>query len=613
MFKDDIHFLENKTLVVEVFTKTGLLVGDGELIFSKNSPPYVDFGMRANVGKYSKNTYFQCKAANRTYTLIDCEVVNNSILPKLIVKGDKKNNRFKKISILLQGVSEWMDSDGRFEISNKEIIRKLEQKVFDVDVLCSDGQVFTISSEHWCQTKSHKANNHLLEIYTPITIEIKNGFWSASELIEMTLDIRTVFSLLLGFPIGIEYVLDRTASNNGRSVYFLNATTEKNPVLEAKECFVSSAYLFAQNRWEGVFNNFFGANKAIFKNVTSRVAGMLSYDGFWEYRILAYVSLVDKYVSLNAEANDISLSHRKFKQSKRRIKCLLENLKQEIEINDEEERGKYILIFDSIAKQVNGFKNSRFSSFYEKFKFTMGKMNKDIKEIINLTVDDFQHLKRLRDKIAHGDEPSIKNNGDITHETILSSKLVLLLHYWVYSNLGFTDNNCIIFLNNWLHPTTRQAYLNTQALDKVSGRYFYLKTNKTNFIKAQKQQFSCLVLDYVKRSDSYRINTKATAIVEDWHRSFDKTKKRSVEEELMSSVDTRVKKIAYVGVAYMQHECEVFKVNTGICILNCPDYIATDKRVFDRLRIFDVKSKQWLPSEFEKRVAAKHVDTISSE
>ena len=606
MFKDDIHFLENKTLIVEVFTKTGLLVGDGELCFSKNSTPYVDFGMRANIDKYSKNTFFQCIAANRTYTLIECEVINNSILPKLIVKGDKKNNRFKKISILLQGVSEWMDSDGRFKISNKEIIRKREQKIFDIDVLCSDGQALTISCEHWCQTKRHKANNHLLEIYTPITIEKKNGIWSASELIEKTHDIRSVFSLLLGFPIGIEYVLDRTTSNKGQSVYFPNATTEKSHVSVIKECFVSSAYLFAQNRWEGVFNNFFGANKAIFKNVTSRVAGMLSYNGFWEYRILAYVSLVDKYVSLNAEANDISLSHRKFKQSKRRIKCLLENLKQEIEINDEEERGKYILIFDSIAKQVNGFKNSRFSSFYEKFKFTMGKMNKDIKEIINLTDEDFQYLKRLRDKIAHGEEPSIKHDGDITYEAGLNSKLELLLYYWVYSNLGFTDNDFIVFLNNWLHPTIRQAYLNTQALDKVSGRYFYLTTNKTNFARAKKQQFSCLVLDYVKRSDSYRINTKATAIVEDWHRNLDKTKKRSVEEVLMSSVDTsRVKKIAYVGIAYMQHESEVFKINTGICVLNCPDYIATDKHVYDRLRIFDDENKQWLSSEFEKRVAAK--------
>ena len=152
MFKDYIHFLDDKTLDVKVFTKTGLLVGEGELRFSKKSSPSVFFGWRANIGKFSKNTFFRCEDAGRVYTLLNCEVVNNIILPKLIVRGDKGNNRFKKISVLLQGISEWMDSDGRFEITNQEIIRKREQKVFDVNVLDCDGRAFTISCEHWCET-----------------------------------------------------------------------------------------------------------------------------------------------------------------------------------------------------------------------------------------------------------------------------------------------------------------------------------------------------------------------------------------------------------------------------------------------------------------------------
>lgn len=559
MFKNYIHFIDNKTLDVEVFTKTGLLVGEGELCFSKEIVPSVSFGLRANISKFSKNTFFRCEATVGTYTLFNCEVVDNTILPKLIVKGGRdKNNRFKKISVLLQGVSEWMDSDSQFKITNQEIIRKLEQKVFNVDVLDSDGRLFSISSEHWCETKRHEANSHLLKIYTMITCEVKTGYWSVLELIKKTHDVRTFFSLLLGFSVGVEYVLDRTHPNRTKSVYFLNATTEKNPVPRSIDCFVSSAYLFKQNKWADILKNFFNVNAVVFNDVWSRVAGLLSYDGFWEYRIFAYVSLVDKYVSLRSKTSDKELPGKKFK-------------------------------------------NSRFLSFAEKFEHTMSKMNAAIREIIDLSDKDFNHLKKLRNAIAHGDSPSTKNDGDITYEVILNSKLALLLLYWVYSDLGFCDKDFIVFLSNWFYPTTRQASLNTQTLDKALGRHFYLNTNKTNFAEAKKQQFGCLVLDYIKRSDSYRVNKKATARLEGWHRNFDKSRKRSVEEELMSIVDTsRVKNIAYVVLAYMQHEDEVFKINMGTCILNCPDFIAVDKHVFDRLRIFDDESKQWLPSEFEK-------------
>lgn len=598
MFKDDIHFLDDTALDVKVFTKSGLFVGEGELRFSNKSTPCVAFSLRVNVEKFVKNTLFFCEASGGTYTLINCDVVQNSIQPRLIVKGKKKDGRFKKISVLLQGVSEWMDSDGQFKISNQEIVRKREQKVFNVDVLCSDGRTLTISCEHWCEVQHQEANNHLVKECTVITCEIKSGYWSALDLIRITNDIRTVFSLLLGFPLGVEYVLDRTLPKRMQSVYFLNSTEENNPVSKVYKCFVSSTYLFSQNKWADLFNSFFGVNGHEYYNFWARVAGMLSYEGFWEHKILSYVSLVDRYVSLCTKSSEKRLPDKKFKKLKRKIKSSLSEYK--LEENDD----KYNSVFESLDQQIQQFKNSSFLSFSEKFEFTMGKLNQEIRDIIDLSSEDFQHLKRLRNSVAHGNEPSIKDddNYDITHEVILSSKLALLLFYWVYSDLGFSDKDFIVFLNNWMHPVTSQAYLNTQALDKALGQYLYLKTNKTNFIKAKNHQFGCLVLDYVKRSDSYRVNTITTAAAERWSRNTNKSKRRSIEEELMSIVDTSVvKKIAYVGIAYMQYEDNVFKSNMGICVLNSPDYLAKDKCIFDRLRVFDDESRQWLLSASEKR------------
>lgn len=603
MFERHIGFLDELACTVKVFTKSGMFVGEGKLVLSENSSPQVSFELSANIKKFSKNTYFRCETDNSIFTLLECEVLNNSIFPKLVINGEKLNTQFKKISVLLQGLSEWMDTTGQFEITEQEVIRKREQKTFSVDIL-EGSKSFSLSCEHWCETKHQSSNSHMVNMYTLLTYEVKKGGWSSSELISKVQDLCTIFSLLLGYPINVEYILDKSQRDKNYSLYYLNSTTANNYVSRSSDCFVSSDYLYKKDKWKDLLQRYFDENVAVYKSVWSRVANILAYDGFWEYRILAYVSLVDRYVSIFSKEYDEKIPHKKFKKSLNELKLVLEGLKEKADVQNQRE--KYLAVYDSMRTQFQSINNSKFASFSDKFDLKIEKTNDDIIQIINLLPSEFEHLKKLRNAIAHGGIPPIKNGDNITYEVTISSKLALLLRYWIFFDLGFSQEDYIVFLNNWMHRTTRQARLNYSALDEASGRWFYLNTNKTNFLKAKNHQFGCIVLDYIKKSDSYRININATKSTHDWYMSMDK-KYKSVEEMLMSIVDTnKVKNIAYVSNSYLKYRDEVFKINTGTCILNCPAYITSNEMVFDRLRVFDEYQECWLPSEFEKRVTQKY-------
>ncbi|KXO12451.1 hypothetical protein AKG98_3644 [Moritella sp. JT01] len=601
IFDQYVGFLDEFSVNVEVFTTSGTAVGSGNLSVKKNQAPQVNIDLNTDISKYAKQKVFICKSEKYQYQLLECEVFDNAIFPSVFIRGKEKRAKFKKVYLLLQGLSQWMDSNGSFELTDSEIIRKRDTRTFDAEVNLG-GKKISLSNEHWCDTKHVKDNNYQLNQYSLLRIESKNSSWSITELIAIISDIRTFFTLLLGHSIGVEYVLDTTTKNTKQSIYFVNATRDTSEDILPRKCFVPSSFLFKENKWQELLQGYFSSNNEKYKNIWARISGMLSYEGFWEYRILAYVSLVDRYVSIFAKNEEKSLSLGLFKKYRRVARTSLEKVKSECSLGAEDKE-KFNAVIDSMCIQVNqNIQNTSIPSFNKKFDLKVSRTNPNIIEVLGFKDDDFRHLKQLRNTVAHGDEPKIQNEGNITYEVTVTNKIVLLLRYWAFIDMGFTHSEFIGFLGNWMYPITQQAQINRVSLDIASGKYLFLKTNKTNFLKAKKHNFKCLILNYVKSSDTFRVNDKATEHVGAWLFNRDKTT-RSVEEELMAFVDTtKVKNVAYLGISYLKYKDELLNLSSGACILNCPEYISSHGQVKDRLRVFDDLNYTWLPSEFEKRI-----------
>jgi len=600
IFDKYVGFLDEFSVKVEVFTTSDTTVGSGTLSVKKNQAPQVDFD--TDISRYAKQKVFICKSKKYQYQLLECEIFDNTIFPNVFIKGEQRRVKFKRIYLLLQGLSQWMDSHGRFEFTNSEIIRKIDTRTFDAEVDLG-GKKISLSNEHWCDTKHVKDNNYQLNQYSLLRIESKNSSWSITELIAIISDIRTFFTLLLGHSIGVEYVLDATTKSTKQSIYFVNATRDTSEDILLRKCFVPSSFLFKENKWQELLQGYFSSNNEKYKNVWARISGMLSYEGFWEYRILAYVSLVDRYVSIFAKNEEKHLSLSQFKKYRRVARTSLEEVKLQCSLGDEDKE-KFNAVIDSMCIQVNeNIQNTSIPSFNKKFDLKVSRTNPNIIEVLGFKDDDFRHLKQLRNTVAHGDEPKIQNEGNITYEVTVTNKIVLLLRYWAFIDMGFTHSDFIGFLGNWMDPITQQAQINRVSLDIASGKYLFLKTNKTNFFKAKRYNSKCLILDYVKSSDTFRVNDKATEHVGARLFNRDKTT-RSVEEELIAFVDTiKVKNFAYLNISYLKYKDESLNLFSGAFILNCPEYIFSHGQVKDRLRVFDEFKNTWLPSLLESTVA----------
>ena len=602
IFERYIGFLDEFSVDVEVFTSSGNLIGEATFTVGKNTVPRIEFEIFIDLSKYSKNKTFICKSNKYTYQIMDCDVLENTIFPRFMIRGKRKRSKIKKVHLLFQGISQWMSKNGKFEFTDSEIIKTRDTKGFKAKIDLEERK-FSLYSERWCDTKYIGENSHQINEYTILTIEAKNFSWFYSDLISIISDIRTFFTLILGHSIGLEYVLDATDKDMTQSIYFLNATRVEGKDILPRECFVQSDQILSNDKWQEILQGYFSYENAKYRKVWSRIAGMLSYEGFWEYRILAYVSLIDRYVSIYSEKEEKYLPNKQFRKYRRVAREALKTSSEEVRIKDEKERNIFDSVISSMCQQINqNIQNSSISSFNDKFDLKINNTDSTIIGILNFNSSDFNHLKRIRNCVAHGDEPIIRSDSDITYEDTITNKLSLLLRYWTFIDIGFSSSDFIDYLGNWMYSITQQARINKESLDIASGCYQFLEVNKTNFNKAKKHKNSCLVFDYVKTSNTLRVNTSATNHLKRW--SLERNKKnRSVEEELMEQVDTTtVNNIAYLNFLYLKYQNELLNVSGGACILNCPESISSSKQVKDRLRVFDTSTNEWLPSEFEKRI-----------
>ena len=602
IFERYIGFLDEFSVDVEVFTSSGNVIGEGVFTVGKNTVPRLEFDFFIDLLKYSENKSFICKTDKYTYHLMDCDVLENAIFPRFMIRGKRKRSKFKKVHLLFQGISQWMSTNGKFELTDSKIIKTRDTKEFKVEIDLEERK-FSLCSERWCETKYIGENSHQINEYTILTIEAKNFSWFYSDLISIISDIRTFFTLMLGHSIGLEYVLDATDKDMTQSIYFLNATRVEDKDISPRNCFVQSNQMLSNDKWQEILQGYFSYENAKYRKVWSRIAGMLSYEGFWEYRILAYVSLIDRYVSIYAEREEKSLSNNQFRKYRRVAREALKTISLEVKIEDDKERNIFDSVISSMCQQINqNIQNSSIPSFNDKFDLKIKNTDSTIIGILDFNDGDFNHLKKIRNCVAHGDEPIIKSDSDITYEDMITNKLSLLLRYWTFMDIGFSSSDFIDYLTNWMYSITQQARINKESLDIASGRYNFIEVNKTNFNKAKKHKQYCLVFDYVKRSNTLRVNTSATNHLKRWDLERNKTN-RSVEEELMERVDTTtVNNIAYLNCLYLKYQNEFLHVSMGACILNCPESISSSQQVKDRLRVFDTSTNGWLPSEFEKRI-----------
>jgi hypothetical protein len=552
-----------------------ILVGDtielrGELRINPGKLPAVFFD-RMNysnsdmIAIKESNALINCHGSKHHYSLLNCAVYDGSIYPKYILSDYSQEYKITGFHIYLSGFNDWIDPLKGFDIDDDCIKKDISIPKFNLDVQIDGKRKVTFSNEYNCDIKQNKSNDRQTVVDEYITIkEFWNDFeLSIDEIRDLILKTQRLFCLLTGFNLNIEYTWV-ICSNNDQGLtwvpfYFVHSFNERMQLSSWHDAMLSSRYLFNSNKWSTIFTRYFRSTN-IFSDLWVRLVAMTGYEGFWEYEILGYVSILNRYVEMQCKNKCNKLDDIEYNNLK---KCILNSVDQYAVDNKLVGNG----VIESIKNDVQTIPNSDIVTFNDQFKSVISSLDSRISEILRFSEADFKRLKKIRDAVAHG--KGIENtSGDYTVESKLKDKLFLLLMHFAYLDLGLTVEDQIDCLYHTWHPAKRNADINEKKLDLESGYVKEIEIEAHNF--PERDTKSLYVLEFDSSRNKYAANIEKTEIVNAGHNNPLFTGLNDMKEwvKLLYPQDS-ILRVEWINNAYIKSVLDKTSQKTySICVVH---------------------------------------------
>jgi len=212
---------------------------------------------------------------------------------------------------------------------------------------------------------------------------------------------------------------------------------------------------------------------------------MRRYEGFWEFKLLGYVSLLNRYVIQRSSALKSCPKSPKSKKLSRlagRLQKLSSNLKAA-------EIRQIVEIASETFSQRNG------PSFEDHYVYAMDATDAGVRAVIDLTDESFELIKDVRDRVAHGDSTGLRRD-DHTKISIMVGKICLLLTYWALLDIGLPTDEFLGALNTTASRLRFEAMPNQRNLDRVTkaAEFFSVSGEKYKALLTQRRHaFTCFI------------------------------------------------------------------------------------------------------------------------
>ncbi|WP_211442449.1 ApeA N-terminal domain 1-containing protein [Collimonas humicola] len=287
-----------------------------------------------------------------------------------------------------------------------------------------------------------------------------------------TIDLLALLSILLGTPVSLMSVVVKSAKDHAGYAFFPFYEREADTGARKKsgiDYFIKKS-IFEDN-WQTIVQNFYASK--LRDPLWLRLSGMKRYNDFWEYKVLGYVTLWEAYVSSQTQ----SLGKKHIPTPQKAVKFFHKKIDQsDLSLTHEQAQGVKNLA-DSVFQ-------TREYTLQEKTEIVISQADPDVIKIIDLSVEAFVRLRKLRDEIAHGDVITIPHD----EYPLLSSrveKLTLLLTYFAFAELGLKRDEFLACLHRAWNRMVRGASLNEAHLDKVMGTAEFITLSSENFLALQ--------------------------------------------------------------------------------------------------------------------------------
>lgn len=465
-------FAEEHTRTVELRHDELGNLGDGKLTFGGGQQVCAELSMHNSLphseAEYPLGVVRATDDKGKHYTLCGCVAYDFTIYADYLISGEVSELQFDRVDIRYSDISEWFLQWRRINgtIGEQLTWERLPQ---DIDASFQHGQRrFNLKTEY-VSSLNKKGEDHILHEHIDFCLQPEDGCLSLDEVDEKARELACLLSILVSSPISLLDLHVRTSSKRFHRLYFPTFAPTKRTSSDARflrDCFLQKHFLDGQ--WETILQNFFGSPHR--KIRWTRVAGMQRYDGFWEYKAFGYVSLLDSYVSHQTARSKGPLTA----PSAKKMRALETELKRP-------SLGLEQTTTDSVIAIVRKVFASRSEqNFSQKYESEITSSDADIVRIINISDDDFQFIKRIRDSIAHGSDIGATDR-DYTRISVIVSRIELLLTYWAFADFGLSKETFLKALNN---PFSR-----LRQSSKIDAKHLAWVTKTAEFFQVSPEAF----------------------------------------------------------------------------------------------------------------------------
>jgi hypothetical protein len=406
------------------------------------------------------------------FTLCACRIHGFSIIATFLVHGSITESRFLQIDVRYSDISEWFL---RWELIDGTVGEQLtwtrRSEHFSAAVT-ENTRRFTLSSK---SVGSHNRVGEDLIVHEHVEFSFASatGGFSLEEVREKVTGLCALLSLLVAYPVSIVSIDIHTKDGHAHPVYFgtFKHVQRDNTRDFAIQCLLQKLRL--DGKWSLVLNSYYQDRAR--RDLWLRLAGMQRYEGFWDFKLLGYVSLLDRYVAQRAQTHPVGSSPPT--QKIKKLAIALCKLKPKLD------NAAVIAIVD-IAKRIFV---SHDPSFPEQYASAMEHTDREVRAVINLTDEDFELIKDVRDRIAHGEPPDVPESG-FTRITIIINKIALLLTYWTFHDLGLSKAEFLGAMNATHNRLYLGALVDRKSLARATGTatFFNVSAEKFELLDSRK-------------------------------------------------------------------------------------------------------------------------------
>lgn len=391
-------------------------------------------------------------ADGRKLSLLNCTRSGHTIYPEFVVMGDVEGSEFDSFEVRYSEVSEWFFQQTHIDSQLGEEIKWHATPAPLVANVAMPSRNFRIESFYVATLEQSGEDRTLHQHFEFRFTATKNPF-SPAEIKDLARRFGNLLSILLAHQCPIVSVdVTPKGGSYGRMYYGIHKSPPNGLQPQDDRDKVSWRKFLAlksdvDDCWEDVVNAFFRSKYR--EVIWSRLAGMQNYEGFWEYRVLGYVTLLDGYVT------------QRFGKGRRPkippMKKLLQLKAELADVQPHLDSTQLAAVLDA-ASRIFSMPDTSFAS---KFQALVDSLDRDVIKIINLTQGDFKRVKELRDDVAHGKELRFAG-PDLTPIFEITNRIILLLTHLFFLDVGLERD---LFLRCLSRPHTELRMIS--KLDEV--------------------------------------------------------------------------------------------------------------------------------------------------